>query len=283
MSIDSWEFFPDSSVPGNCMIHALPGILGRSAVFGSRLLGGVVLKPDGMAGDFVDQQTQTIEYICLDIDALARKIVERLPDSQATVFAAGSLAMAVYVLRLSMGGQVPQGNQPQSMQGYQPQLQQPQQAQYYQPAVPVGPPVPSVAHNPGGLDIASIAQQIAERMALLEGPRQVPDQLQPQSQPQRNLANEWAGPLPTLHAVPTPSATRNGVVIGPEGSPSASGSGRSAVKELLRIKVVDPSYVCRDCGGSVYDHAKERHAPHDSKGRAVYMLCGNRRVRCEPE
>jgi hypothetical protein len=218
-----------------------------------------------MAGDFVDQQTQTVEYICLDIDAIARKIVERLPDSQATVFAAGSLAMAVYVLRLAASGQS-QGYQPRVPQGYQAQAQQPQQG----PAIL---PMPVVAHNPGSLDVSAIAQQVAERMRLLD---QSVDQSQSQAQIQpRNLANTWAGPLPTLHPNPASgSLPRNGV---------GTATGRSVVREALKVKVVDPTFVCQDCGGTVYDHAKERHAPYDAKGRAVYMLCGNRRVRCEPE
>lgn len=110
------------------------------------------------------------------------------------------------------------------------------------------PPQMQPMPNPGSPDIAAIAQAIAARMTPVSVPASP-----------RSLAHEMAGPLPSLRRKPAPRS-----------KPQA-------------IPIVSPRAKCPDCGDQVASHhPRDKTIGSDPEGRAVFILCSQKRVRCEP-
>lgn len=171
-------------------------------------------------------ESKVASLILMDIDSLSKKVVELLPQGQETILAAGLLAAAAHILRACSPVNT-------AANGYVPEQQ-------WAPAI----------SNPGGLDIAAIAQLVASRMAPVAIPASP-----------RSLAHEMAGPLPSLGARRKPA---------PRSKPQV-------------IPIVSPRAKCPDCGDEVATHhPRDKTIGSDPEGRAVFVLCSQKRVRCEP-
>ncbi len=99
----------------------------------------------------------------MDLDALASKVVNLLPESKERVLASGLLVAAAHILQAHSS--------------------------------PAQPAQRIDADNPANLDVSSIANAIAQRMGVTDL-----SQLQP---PTRSLSQEWSGPLPHLNSTGT--------------------------------------------------------------------------------
>ncbi len=183
--------------------------------------------------------------ILMDIDLLSRKVVELLPHGQETILAAGLLAAAAHILRASKNvNSAGSGNGPITTGLGLDETGLGHGTSWITPA-PLNP-----MPNPGSLDIAAIAQAIAARMTPVSVPASP-----------RSLAHEMAGPLPSLHTRRKPA---------PRSKPQP-------------IPVVSPRAKCPDCGDEVATHhPRDKTIGSDPEGRAVFVLCSQKRVRCEP-
>jgi len=194
----------------------------------------------------------------MDVDALAKKILAVMGQTNESVLAAGSLAAAAYILS---GDSSALEDDPEP----QPVRRQSRQAL----RAPVAPHVPPSLSNPNGLDVASLAQQLALRMRAND-PNRGNDQGQgvvesdPSDQP--SLVDKWAGPLPSLNGKSKKSRPAPAV---------------AAPAKKTKIPVAPPDAVCPQCQDPINSHPKAKNVRSDSQNRPCYVICDGRFVYCE--
>lgn len=121
-------------------------------------------------------QDPVTRMLCMDINALASKIVAMLGQTHESVLAAGSLASAAYILSGDVSS-----------------LEEPDTPPARSRQAPAMPPPMATLPNPGGLDVADLARAVATRLG---GNKAV---VAPDPEDQPSLADKWSGPLPSLN------------------------------------------------------------------------------------
>lgn len=160
-------------------------------------------------------QDTIVRMLCMDINALAQKIVAVLGQTHESVLAAGSLASAAYIL----SGDVSSLEEPDTP-----------------PARSRQAPAMATLPNPGGLDVDTLARAVAARM----GGNKAVVAADPEDQP--SIMDKWSGPLPSLNGKAKKSSR---AAATPDKIPVASPTAlcpqcKEPVNEHARAKNVPP-------------------------------------------